>query len=179
MMPRTLLFVVLVPSTAAVAVPANQQEIPNGTVFRCLTCHTRSGGGEGWNDFGKALLEAGGANPDANPGDQNEGYEGTPSDHWLTVCGDDSDGDGVQNGVELGDGGCVWARGEANPTGPISNPGDAASIPEDPGAAEGEGEGEAVGGCTSSARAPTSLLLCLGLLALLGGARVSRSLARP
>ncbi|MCP4504091.1 MAG: hypothetical protein GY822_29550 [Deltaproteobacteria bacterium] len=27
-------------------------EVPNGTAAQCLTCHTSSGDGASWNDFG-------------------------------------------------------------------------------------------------------------------------------
>ena len=111
---------------------ANQEfvpTIPNGATFNCTACHTAPNGGEGWNTFGQDLLEAGGANPDANPDDQNDGYSGTPL--WSDVCDVDSDGDGYTNGEELGDPECAWVEGDANPTGPVSNPGNETDFPGD------------------------------------------------
>ncbi len=155
---------------AAVSLPAQARsqyiaDVPNGGTFRCLSCHERSGGGEGWNDFGKALLIEGGANPDANPSDQNQGYDLAfrPADFWLDVCVDDSDGDGATNGEELGDPDCVWASGDANPAADVGNPGDAASTPTDPGSG-GAGEGEELGCTAAPLGASVSLLLALAAL---------------
>lgn len=118
--------------------------VPNGSVYGCTTCHIEVTGGEGWNDFGQDLLEAGGANPDANPDDQNDGYSGSPT--WSDVCGFDSDGDGYDNGEELGDPDCVWTAGDDNPPGEITNPGDGDDFPGGDGtgglcAAQGSGAG--------------------------------------
>ena len=141
------------------------QEIPNGAAFRCLTCHSRSGGGEGWNDFGKEILVLGDANPDANPADQNLGFDvafGTPNDYWFDLCALDSDGDGATNAEELGDLDCDSVADEGLVA---SNPGDINSTPEAP--AEGEGEGE-TGGCAATPpESPASLLAVVGLAALL------------
>lgn len=144
------------------------QEVPNGATFRCLTCHERSGGGEGWNLFGKELLERGGANPDANPTNQNLGYDfalGTPSDFWLDICNLDSDDDGSTNAEELGDLDCDAVADEGLIA---SNPGDPASTPDTPGDG-GEGEGEPdVGGCAAAPLdSPASLLGAVAMLALL------------
>lgn len=157
---------VLTSSSAAFALSSYQADIPNGDAtdgFRCLTCHSRSTGGEGWNDFGQDILIAGDANPEANPTDQDLGFTGRPADYWAVVCGFDSDGDGSTNGDELGDPDCVWAAGDPDPDVVPSNPGDADSVPEDPGpVGEGEGEGE-TGGCASTDG--SSPLGAVGLLA--------------
>src|SRR5688572_10955942 len=172
------LFVALV--TAGLASQAHaltqfQQEVPNGTVFRCQTCHIRAGGGEGWNAFGLSILVAGDANPDANPNDQNNGFVTTPADHWLEICDDDADGDGALNGEELNDEDC---DGEADGTavacedgateGPngepcISNPGDESSSPGDPGVPGGDGDDLGGGGCAAAPAAPVALLALLAL----------------
>lgn len=111
----------------ALASPTFVDLVPNGAAHSCLTCHLQDEGGEGWNDFGQELLEAGGANPDANPDDQNAGYSGSPT--WSDVCDLDSDGDGYGNGEELGDPECVWVDGDEDPAGSVTNPGDARDFP--------------------------------------------------
>jgi hypothetical protein len=160
----------LTSSSAALAISSYQFEIPNGDAFSCRTCHESSGGGEGWNDFGQDILDAGGANPGANPADQNAGFSGSPADYWAQVCGNDSDGDGVTNGEELGDPDCVWAAGDPNPDGDLANPGDVESTPEapgDPNGGGGDGGGDAgLGGCSSSAGLPGTGALLLVLARL-------------
>ena len=49
---------------------------------------------------------------------------------WTTtLCKMDSDGDGLSNGLELGDPCCTWKEGgKVNTTSDISNPGDARSM---------------------------------------------------
>ena len=166
--------------------------IPNGNKFLCSTCHTSSGGGEGWNAFGKDVLRQ-----DPNVTDQDVAGSGSNAHYSLsgptwdaTLCGKDSDGDGQTNGQELGDPNCIWSTGQtparvAN----ISNPGSSSSTSSDPtgvtgGAGEGEGEaaegeGETPpGGCasmidsradgTSTAGANGSGAGLWGLLALVG-----------
>src|SRR5215510_11363055 len=99
MIMRTLVAVgaVSLASTSAAAFSQFQSSVPNGHKSSCQTCHVGSFGGEGWNPFGQDILKDGGANPDANPSNQNSGYNHqTPI--WADVCDLDSDGDGVTNG---------------------------------------------------------------------------------
>lgn len=137
-----LLLALLAVSTEARARSEFPSRIPNGGAYSCLTCHLGAVGGEGWNDFGQDVLEAGGANPDANPDDQNVGYSGTPT--WSDVCGFDSDGDGYDNGEELGDPDCVWTASDDDPEGEITNPGDGDDFPG------GEGGGLCVANASGS-----------------------------
>lgn len=64
-------------------------QIPNGQVFRCATCHVSAGGGGARNPFGQAV----------------QAITGTSSrPFWsATLAAADSDGDGFSNGQELGD----------------------------------------------------------------------------
>jgi uncharacterized protein (TIGR03382 family) len=119
--PLAVLFLAL-PSQARNTYPPL---VPNGTVFSCSTCHISPNGGGARNPFG---LAAG----DSNAGPNN-------GINWEVLCPLDSDGDGLSNGVELGDPDCVWTSGAANP-GP-SRPGD----PDSPVNTTGEGEGEPLG----------------------------------
>lgn len=158
-------------ASSAGAISAYQQEVPNGTVFRCQTCHVRSGGGEGWNLFGQAILSAGGANPEANPNDQNQGFTGSPSDFWLDLCDDDADGDGATNAEELGDLDCDAVADEGVVA---SNPGDPASVPDDPGEPGGGGDPiDTPGGCAATSGTSPAILGALAL-ALLVVARAAR-----
>lgn len=117
--------------------------VPHGSTIGCSACHVSRGGGEGWNPFGQAILVAGGAQPDVNTDDQNDGFDLDSSDFWTIVCRDDSDDDGYTNGEELGDPECTWAAGDDDPADfTPSNPGDADDAPGLPPGGEGEGEGE-------------------------------------
>lgn len=164
----------LTSSTAAFAISSYQVDIPNGDAFRCLMCHESAGGGEGWNDFGKDILEEGGANPDANPGDQDLGFVGRPSDYWAAVCGIDSDGDGSSNGEELGDPDCAWTVGDPEPDVTASNPGDPDSVPEAPGDPNNPPAGDDEAGGCAAAGIPASAAGLLGILALAGRRRRQR-----
>jgi len=117
----------------ATAFPAYVDNFPNGTAIDgvgCINCHNSARGGDARNPFGRDL---GG------------------STDWASVCPDDSDGDGLSNGDELGDPDCIWTRGDtpARET-DISNP------------------GEGVGGCasTGTGNGAAVALLGLGLLVL-------------
>ena len=134
--------------------------VPNGTVNSCLTCHLQSTGDEGWNDFGKDMLEAGGANPDANPDDQNLGYApaGEPQP-WSDLCDTDSDGDGYSNGEELADPTCTWQEGDDDPTGEVTNPGDGDDFPG----------GDGGGGLCAADAVGDGVPGALALVGLLGG----------
>jgi len=160
-----LIVAIALASTPALATQEFVASIPNGAAYGCLGCHSAPNGGEGWNAFGQDLLEAGGANPDANPDDQNEGYGGSPT--WSDVCDVDSDGDGYSNGEELGDVECAWVEGDSNPTGTVSNPGNETDFPGDGGLC-------ASSGARSAAALP---LVVLGLC--LGSARRRRALRSP
>jgi uncharacterized protein (TIGR03382 family) len=159
-----ILLAVALAASTAFARSQYQQEIPNGTTFRCLTCHTGAGGGEGWNLFGQDILREGGANPDANPTNQNDGYDiaFTPGDHYPAICEDDSDGDGATNGEELNDADC---DGIEDAEGALSNPGNPESTPEAPGDPEDpiDGGDLGAGGCAAAPAAPVALLALLAL----------------
>lgn len=92
----------------------NQLPRPNGTKFDCLTCHVTSSGGSARNAFGQ----------------QVEAIVGGPQQvaFWsAALAALDADGDGISNGVELGD-----PEGDGTTAGTlasVTNPGDAASNP--------------------------------------------------
>jgi hypothetical protein len=166
-------------ATPSFAISTYLADIPNAGTFRCLLCHTRSGGGEGWNDFGQDILIAGGANPSANPNNQNLGFTGRPADYWLDICGDDSDGDGHTNGEELGDPDCVWTRGDPNPDVEPSNPGNPDSVPDDPGDPEAPlPTDDDVVGCGAVGATATGFAVPLLFLALLAPRGPRRRSAR-
>jgi hypothetical protein len=85
--------------------------IPNGTAFSCANCHSASPPRfSNLNAFGNAFLNAGLA--------------------WTTALAAlDSDQDGSSNGQELGDPAGTWKEGDADPAGPVFNPGDPGSHP--------------------------------------------------
>jgi MYXO-CTERM domain-containing protein len=172
---------VLTLSTSAAAFSTYQSRVPNGSEFRCGTCHTNANlGGEGWNPFGEDVLRQ---DPDVQEADiegtnQNINYN-LPSPTWdANLCGADSDGDTQTNGQELGDPECSWVFGQPVPRAEdISNPGDPASTSANPdgvdgggegegegeGGGEGEGEGEPPPGCMSNS---TSTSAPMGAFAL-------------
>lgn len=150
---RLLVFMLTLTFPTVVAAKADfPTAVPNGTIFVCATCHTSPAGGSttdpSLNDFGGAVQ----ATLDA---------DGAPI--WADVCGLDSDGDGATNGEELGDPGCTWQTGDANPSSTTTtNPGNASSAPSVPVQDDG--------GCGASpAPAPW-----IGLLALIGLAALCR-----
>ena len=82
--------------------------IPNGSAFSCTTCHGPSG--PPLNNFGNDFLAAGA--------------------RWnATLAAQESDGDGFNNGTELGDPNGTWIAGNPNPAVTASNPGDPSSRP--------------------------------------------------
>ena len=112
----------------AMALPGYVDNFPNGTTIDgvgCINCHQSAQGGNARNPFGQDL---GG------------------STDWASVCPDDSDGDGLSNGEELGDPDCIWTRGDT-PTSvtDISNP------------------GVGLGGCASTGTGNAAALVGLGL----------------
>lgn len=107
--------------TGAIALPATSlardfrvHEIPNGGHFQCQNCH-EDNTGKSFTSFGS----------DAKSHLVKDG-SGVSQEHVLwdqAWCQRDSDGDGRSNGEELGDPDCNWAAGDANPPGPVTNPG--------------------------------------------------------
>ena len=94
------------------------RQVPNGSAASCNTCH-KAGGGSPLNPFGLEIatnfLTAAGAAGDVRWG--------------AALAALDSDGDGVANGVELGDPDGTWVAGDANLEGEVFHPGDPESIP--------------------------------------------------
>lgn len=95
------------------------KDIPNGATFKCLSCHTTNSG-KTFTPFGS----------DAKSHLFGTGSLSTRHTAWAEFCARDSDMDGYTNGQELGDPGCVWAIGDANPGGlMLTNPGKDTSFP--------------------------------------------------
>lgn len=101
-------------SSTALARDFRVREIPNGEHFRCQNCHPDNSG-QSFTSFGsdaKSHLV------------QGDGSVATEHVLWDDAwCNRDSDGDGRTNGEELGDPGCTWVSGDANPPGMVTNPG--------------------------------------------------------
>jgi MYXO-CTERM domain-containing protein len=95
---------------AALAEPAFVNDLPNGDVYGCETCHSAT---PSVNWFGADVALA--YNDDE------------PAVYWDRIYGLDSDGDGLTNGEELGDPCGEWLEdmeAGANP----SHPGEEASL---------------------------------------------------
>lgn len=109
-----LLIVAVAAPASAFAYSWAPNAIPNGTTYSCTTCHLRSTGGAGWNDFGNEIRTLRAIN-----------FGGRTVD-WAALYELDSDGDGFTNGTELGD-----PDGDRTPIPGFSatNPGDATSFP--------------------------------------------------
>ncbi len=90
------------------------QDIPNGMAFECDTCHTTE---PALNWFGSDILLS---------------YDDEQKVKWARVYDMDSDGDGLTNGVELGDPCGVWTRGATPYSEDVSDPGDLESVLSDP-----------------------------------------------
>ncbi len=90
-------------------------EIPNGNVNDCATCHTTGSGGPR-NDFGVDVY-SNYLDPQNSSGHVQWGPE---------LAAMDSDGDGVSNGEELQDPNGLWTSGQPNPGNPdlVTSPGD-------------------------------------------------------
>ena len=102
-------------SITADARPHRVNQIPNGAVFSCLTCHNSTAGGTR-NLFGRTV-----------EGSFLTGSGASANVVWNTLLASlDSDGDGFSNGRELGDPG---GTGLPNSGAVVSNPGDPASAP--------------------------------------------------
>jgi hypothetical protein len=112
-----LAFLICIGNGAARSKRVNQ--IPSGTKFSCLNCHTGSGGPR--NAFGQAI--------------QN-GFLTVPGAEGNVIWGNalailDADGDGFTNGTELQDPDGIWTSGGPAPGDPasVTLPGDPASRP--------------------------------------------------
>ena len=98
-------------------------QLPNGSKFRCASCHVDSSGSGTLTAFGdeinKNFLTPGGS----------RGHDVT----WNAMLAMlDSDGDGVSNGRELGDPDGDWEPGEIDPSIEATNPGDAGDFVQQP-----------------------------------------------
>jgi hypothetical protein len=106
-MPSVPLALALAAAAALCPVQARQQYVatlPNGGNVPTIAAlgHVSAGGGGSRNAFGSAY-----------PGSWTRAY-----------CQQDSDGDGLTNGVELGDPCCTWTQGQAPAiTSDLSHPG--------------------------------------------------------
>ncbi|MCX6929071.1 MAG: immunoglobulin domain-containing protein, partial [Verrucomicrobia bacterium] len=108
--PVTLILGILLAAQTVRAKSSYVSQIPNGATFSCANCHVNPAGGGTRTSFGEAFRING--------------------DVWnAAVATPDSDGDGYSNGVELGDPTGAWRPGQANPPGPVYNPGVASSNP--------------------------------------------------
>lgn len=144
----SLLVVLTLPAEAR---PQRVDQIPNGEVFRCLTCHNQPTGGAR-NAMGQQVE------------DTLIGAGMTGVVDWPAVAPLDADGDGLTNGEELGD---PDGDGVAD-GGPVTNPANPNDPPDDPGTDGGPGDSgraseDEPSGCST---APASFGgLTLGLLA--------------
>ena len=111
----SLLCLVAVPEPAQ-ARPHRVDQVPNGQVFGCATCHVTTVGGDARNPFGQTV-EAEFLSSVDESGDAL----------WSPNLADrDSDGDGFTNGQELGDPDGLFDPGD--PAG-VTAPGDPADFP--------------------------------------------------
>jgi hypothetical protein len=137
-------------------------QIPNGGELGCGACHPGT-------DY--SMRNAFGEDVEAT-------LEGTPIESadvaWLEICNLDSDGDGEDNGAELGDPCCAWTDGDA-PLDVVSAPGDDTATTgntcEDgtavAGMTGGPGDGMGAGSCPLPGVGQTAMgLLFLGSFGL-------------
>lgn len=104
--------VISVWSAAAEARNFRVNDIPNGSKFTCLNCH---------GELEAKTFTKFGTNARQNLEDTGPIQEAHVE--WAGLCPLDSDGDGSTNGQELGDPNCTWVKGQGNPGGSITNPG--------------------------------------------------------
>jgi len=107
-----LILFTIIFATALLGRPKRVDQVPNGTVNSCLTCHTTAFGGQR-NDFGQEI--------------ESSFLDGNGDVIWgPALAALDSDGDGATNGQELQDPTGEWAIGQSNPgdIALVSNPGD-------------------------------------------------------
>ena len=98
----------IVVSSDADAKATDVKKIPGGKKFSCALCHSEDNYKGGLSSF--------------------ENDFKTNGMIWnAALAKKDSDGDGKLNGQELNDPDGKWKQGDADPSGPITNPGDAAS----------------------------------------------------
>jgi hypothetical protein len=92
--------------------------LPNGDAFGCRNCHN--------DDTGATMSPFG---SDARNFLDSVQVQGANVAWAVELCNADSDGDGWTNGEELGDPDCTWTVGSPNPSGNVTNPGNASSGP--------------------------------------------------
>jgi hypothetical protein len=120
------LVTVLTVSASSEARSFRVEQIPNGRKRSCLTCHGTDGGVV-FNGFGSAVRSA-------------LAGEGPPQDRsvdWSLLWSQDSDGDGLTNGAELGDPNGTWRIGDPDPAGVVTSPGDPNNATTDGGCGDG------------------------------------------
>jgi hypothetical protein len=104
-------------STIVIAKSFRVNEIPNGTVNSCATCHVSPAGGGARNQFGQTI-----GSSFLNP---------TGHVIWnADIANIDSDGDGFTNGEELQDPNGTWTSGAIGNAALVTNPGDPNSHPD-------------------------------------------------
>ncbi|MBI4585084.1 MAG: hypothetical protein HY717_13810 [Planctomycetes bacterium] len=112
------LLLALLPGPVALARACRVNLVPNGRKFMCLTCHVGSSGGVR-NLFGDAVsLIIGGSSS-------------CSLQFWgPALATEDSDGDGLANGEELGDPAGAWKPGDPSPGDPalVTPPGVAETL---------------------------------------------------
>lgn len=114
---NVFLIILFISTTYYFARSFRVNQIPNGSISGCLTCHNSSSGGSR-NSFGQAV-QSGFLDNDGNV-------------VWGSDLANlDSDGDGFTNGTELQDPNGEWTSGTQDPgdASLVANPGDASSFP--------------------------------------------------
>jgi len=121
MIKKTVVLTALILSAVSISIARDKRvnQIPNGSRFSCLNCHTGVGGPR--NAFG-LMIASGYLSAAGSAGDVL----------WANALALlDADGDGFSNGTELQDPDGVWRTGDANPgaSSLVTNPGDSKSKP--------------------------------------------------
>lgn len=137
--------------TSALARSTRVEQVPNGGVFRCLTCHDQQTGGP-LNVFGTQVE------------DTLVGSGPTATVDWPAVAPLDADGDGRTNGEELGD---PDGDGVADAGADVTNPGVDDREPEPEPVDTGEGDDVDAGGCDHGGTGPQGMLAAAIALVLL------------